>query len=38
MKKWEPLRLTLNNSKSEDVQGDYEDKVKDTTIIIYCLL
>ena len=28
MKKWEPQNLTLNNSKSEERQGDYQDKIK----------
>ena len=28
MKRWEPLHLTLNNSISEEGQGDYEDKLK----------
>ena len=28
MKKWEPLYLTLSNSKSEVCQGDYRDKIK----------
>ena len=26
MKKWEQLQLTLDNSKSEELQSDYEDK------------
>ena len=28
MKKWEPPDLTLDNSKSEEGQGDYSDKIK----------
>ena len=28
MKKWEPIHLTLDNSKSEEGQGDYQDKIK----------
>ena len=28
MKNWEPLNLTLDNSKSEDGQGNYQDKMK----------
>ena len=28
MKKWEPLHLTLDNSKSDKGQGDYLDQIK----------
>ena len=28
MKKWEPLHLTLDNSKSDKGQADYQDQVK----------
>ena len=28
MKKWEQLQLTLRNSKSEEEQGDYQDKTQ----------
>ena len=28
MKKWEPLHLVLDNSKSEEGQGHYQDKIK----------
>ena len=28
MKKWEPIHLTVVNSKSEEGQGDYQDKTE----------
>ena len=28
MKKWELLHLTLDNSKSDKGQGDYQDQIK----------
>ena len=28
MKKWEPLHLTHDNSKSDKGQGDYQDLIK----------
>ena len=28
MKKWEPLHLTVDNSKSDNGQGDYQDQIK----------
>ena len=28
MKKWEQLQLTLDNSKSEEGQGNYKDKTQ----------
>ena len=28
MKKWERLQSTLDNSKSEEEQGDYQDKIQ----------
>ena len=27
MKKWEPLHLTLDNSKSDKEQGDYQEQI-----------
>ena len=37
MKKWEQLQLILINSKSEEGQGDYQDKIKKLSKTMECL-